>query len=314
MSDVSRQSRDGAGKASAAGRVLLSRNAVAALRAGRCAKETRSRWRGSPASPRSNGRPISSRFCRVIAVHAVDLADHRRGRRGRHRDGPPGPDQDRDGGPDRGRRRRALTVIDAWSGDRPPAGSPTSASPRNPVGGRGISGSERLQGVGGAANAGQTGVRALVLTTARPGPRPGLCRPWRSPDRRRPARLGADVADPVVVPDGPTSARAAGGVYAAYDLVVTTAGPVARRPMSPGTDPPAARPGDPGACRAIRAYGVASSVPTDHALARSWPGSRGMRRREPSGVHGVASGWFDGIVELVLPHLISQVRAATHRW
>lgn len=168
--------------------------------------------------------------------------------------------------------------------------------------------------VGGAAGAGLTGVRALVLTCStraatgvyadRGGPLiVAALRGW-----------GADVGDPVVVPDGPAIGEALrAGVYAAYDLVVTTGGTgCSPTDVTPEQTRPLLDREIPGLAEAIRAYGVASGVPTA-MLSRGLAGLAG--RCVVVNLPGSTGGVKDGltVLELVLPHLISQVRGGDHR-
>lgn len=125
---------------------------------------------------------------------------------------------------------------------------------------------------------------------------------------------GADVEEPVVVPDGPgVGAALRAAVDAAYDLVLTTGGTgCAPTDVTPEQTRPVLDREIPGIAEAIRAYGVAAAVPTA-MLSRGLAGLTG--RCIVINLPGSTGGVRDAlaVLEPVLPHLISQVRGGDHR-
>ncbi|NHA67618.1 MogA/MoaB family molybdenum cofactor biosynthesis protein [Phycicoccus flavus] len=124
---------------------------------------------------------------------------------------------------------------------------------------------------------------------------------------------GCEVAEPVVVPDGPAVAEAlAAAVADAPDLVLTTGGtgltptdgtPEATRPLLDREVP--------GVAEAIRAAGVAKGVPTA-ILSRGLAGLAG--RTLVVNLPGSSGGVKDALAVLgdVLPHALDQVRGGDH--
>ena len=124
---------------------------------------------------------------------------------------------------------------------------------------------------------------------------------------------GCEVADPVVVPDGPAVAEALTAALATGpDLLVTTGGtgltptdgtPEATRPLLDREVP--------GLAEAIRARGVAQGVPTA-VLSRGLAGLAG--RTLVVNLPGSTGGVRDALAVLaeVLPHALDQARGGDH--
>ena len=124
---------------------------------------------------------------------------------------------------------------------------------------------------------------------------------------------GADVADAVVVPDGPAVAAALEAALAdGVDVLLTTGGtgltptdgtPEATRPLLDREVP--------GLAEAVRARGVAAGVPTA-ALSRGLAGLAG--RTLVVNLPGSTGGVRDAlaVLEAVLPHALDQVAGGDH--
>ncbi|MGG5258107.1 MogA/MoaB family molybdenum cofactor biosynthesis protein [Phycicoccus avicenniae] len=124
---------------------------------------------------------------------------------------------------------------------------------------------------------------------------------------------GCEVADPVVVPDGPAVGEALAAALAdGPDLLLTTGGtgltptdgtPEATRPLLEREVP--------GLAEAIRARGVAQGIPTA-VLSRGLAGLAG--RTLVVNLPGSSGGVKDALAVLaeVLPHALDQVRGGDH--
>lgn len=124
---------------------------------------------------------------------------------------------------------------------------------------------------------------------------------------------GSAVEGPLVVPDGrDVGAAIAGGVAAAYDLIVTTGGTgCSPTDVTPEQTKPLLDKEIAGIAEAIRAAGVAAGVSTA-MLSRGLAGLAG--RTVVVNLPGSTGGVRDalGVLDGVLSHLLSQVRGGDH--
>ena len=124
---------------------------------------------------------------------------------------------------------------------------------------------------------------------------------------------GFEVGDPVVVPDGPAVGAALAEALAGMPVVVVTTGGTGLSPTD--RTPEATRAvldrDVPGLAEAIRGAGLAAGVPTA-ALSRGLVGVSGgtLVVNLPGSTGGVRDGL--GVLEVVLPHALSQIRGGDH--
>lgn len=158
-----------------------------------------------------------------------------------------------------------------------------------------------------------SGSRALVVTCST------RAATGAYPDRGGPLiadwlrERGSAVEGPLVVPDGPdVGAAIAGGVAAAYDLIVTTGGTgCSPTDVTPEQTKPLLDKEIAGIAEAIRAAGVAAGVSTA-MLSRGLAGLAG--RTVVVNLPGSTGGVRDalGVLDGVVAHLLSQVRGGDH--
>lgn len=124
---------------------------------------------------------------------------------------------------------------------------------------------------------------------------------------------GFEVAEPVVVPDGPPVGEAlATAIGEAVDVVITSGGTGASpTDRTPEQTRPLLDRELPGVAEAIRAYGVAQGVPTA-MLSRGLCGIGGQTI--VVNLPGSPGGVRDGLTVLgdVLTHLVDQIRGGDH--
>jgi molybdenum cofactor synthesis domain-containing protein len=125
--------------------------------------------------------------------------------------------------------------------------------------------------------------------------------------------LGCEVDDPVVVPDGEPVARALQRAAAdRFDLVVTTGGTgLTELDLTPEMTRRVITREVPGIAEAIRAYGVASGVPTA-SLSRGVAGLAGhtLIVNLPGSTGGVRDGL--AVLQPVLLHAVDQIQGGDH--
>lgn len=126
-------------------------------------------------------------------------------------------------------------------------------------------------------------------------------------------RLGFEVGDPVVCPDGEPVGRAVGDAVAAGARVVLTTGGTGLTPTdrTPEVTRPLLDREVPGLAEAIRAAGVAKGVPTA-ALSRGLAGVAGtcLVVNLPGSRGGVKDAL--AVLEPVLPHAVDQITGSDH--
>jgi molybdenum cofactor synthesis domain-containing protein len=124
---------------------------------------------------------------------------------------------------------------------------------------------------------------------------------------------GFEVADPVVVPDGPDVTKALETALAAGPAVVLTTGGTGLTPTdgTPEATSALIEREVPGIAEAIRAAGVAAGVPTA-MLSRGLAGLVGQTLvvNLPGSTGGVRDGL--AVLEPVLLHAVSQARGGDH--